>query len=64
MEAEYEKICLYCEHAAPGYDPERMLCELRGVVGSGHKCSKFIYDPLKRVPRIPKKPEHGEMPEI
>ena len=42
MDAEYEKICLYCEHAAPSYDSERMLCDLRGIVGAGHKCRKFI----------------------
>ena len=64
MESEYEKICLYCEHAAPAYDPERMLCELHGVVCSGYKCGKFIYDPLKRVPRIPKKIKEEEMPQI
>ena len=64
MDAEYEKICLYCEHAAPSYDSERMLCDLRGIVNAGHKCRKFIYDPLKRIPRPPKKPELDGMPEI
>ena len=64
MDAEYEKICLYCEHAASAYDPECMLCDIKGVVKSGFKCRKFTYDPLKRIPRIPKKKELDEVPQI
>ena len=64
MEAEYEKICLYCEHAAETYDPELMSCDLKGVVKSGFVCRKFLYDPLKRIPRIPKKIAEEDMPQI
>ena len=52
---EYEKICLYCEHAAQTSEPDLMSCELKGVVNSGFVCRKFVYDPLKRIPRVPKK---------
>ena len=64
MEPEYEKICLYCEHAAETYESDLMSCELKGVVKSGFVCRKFIYDPLKRVPRVPKKPIDVDMPQI
>ena len=64
MEAEDEKICLYCEHAAETYEPGRMLCDCKGIVSSGFRCRKFVYDPLKRVPRIPKRPQLDDMPEI
>jgi hypothetical protein len=64
METEYEKICLYCEHAAPTYEAELMSCELKGIVKSCYKCRKFIYDPLKRIPRPPKKLGEEEMPQV
>ena len=64
MEAEYEKLCLYCEFAAPTYEPDKMLCSKRGIVSCSYKCSKFIYDPLKRIPRIPKKQILDEKTEI
>lgn len=64
MEAEYEKICQYCERATPGPDPDHMTCRLRGVVECGKKCFRFVYDPLKRKPRVPKKPEFDDMPQI
>lgn len=64
MEAEYEKICLYCEHAAETYDSELMSCDIRGIVKSGFACRKFLYDPLKRIPRIPKKLTEEDMPQI
>ena len=64
MEAEYEKICLYCEHAAPSYDRDVMCCDIKGIVKCGYKCRKFIYDPLKRIPRPPKKLGEEEMPQV
>ncbi len=64
MDAEYEKICLYCEHAAPAYESDHMCCDLKGIVSSGFKCRKFIYDPLKRIPRVPKKQDDNEIPQI
>lgn len=64
MDAEYEKLCLYCEHAAPTYEPDKMLCTKRGIVSCTYKCPRFIYDPLKRVPRRQKKPVIEEKTEI
>ncbi len=49
-ERELERVCAYCENASPLYDRDFMLCQKKGVVGSGHVCRRFSYDPLKRVP--------------
>ena len=50
MDKEIEKYCKYCEKAQALYDPDTMLCPRFGVVSAMHKCRKFKYDPLKRVP--------------
>lgn len=48
---EYERLCVYCEHAAPTYEPDRMMCDKNGIVSVSYRCRKFVYDPLKRIPR-------------
>ncbi len=52
--AEYEKMCVYCEHATPIFDSAHVLCSKNGIVLCTHACKKFIYDPMKRTVR--KKP--------
>ena len=47
------KLCEFCRYAAPIAISGDMLCEKRGVVGKEYSCRKFLYDPLKRVPRRP-----------
>ncbi len=64
MQPEYEKLCMYCEHAAPTYEPDKMLCSKRGIVSCSYKCSRFVYDPLKRIPRRVKKLTLEEKEEI
>ena len=53
-DAEYEKICLYCEYALKKQtsEGEVLLCRRRRsrVKQSGH-CAEFSYDLLKRKPR-------------
>ncbi len=44
-------VCEFCEHAATINDDTNVLCGLRGIVDKEYKCKKFLYDPLKRVPR-------------
>lgn len=48
---EIEKFCKYCERAKTLSEPDRMLCEKRGIVPSDHCCRRFRYDPLKRAPQ-------------
>lgn len=48
-----EKSCGYCRYGTTLEDG-LALCIKRGVVSTTHKCRKFAYDPIKRVPVKPK----------
>lgn len=58
-------VCQFCEHAALINDECNVLCEYKGIVNREYKCKKYVYDPLKRVPRtlppIPKLSEDDVM---
>lgn len=43
------KMCIYCKHCS-NIDKDLLLCVKRGIVSADKSCSKFIYDPLKRIP--------------
>ncbi|MBQ2765466.1 MAG: hypothetical protein IJF48_00580 [Clostridia bacterium] len=45
------KICELCRFAEAISGTEDMLCKHKGAVNKEYSCRKFIYDPLKRVPR-------------
>ena len=60
---ELDKLCKYCELAAPLFNPDEMLCQKRGVVNAGYHCRAFRYDPLKRDPGPAVKPEPLLMPD-
>ncbi len=47
------KLCEFCRFAIEVPRTDDMLCEVRGVVGKEYCCRKFVYDPLKRIPRRP-----------
>lgn len=47
---EIEKYCALCEHSTPSYEDDKVLCDIKGIVSGGHKCRKYRYDPLKRIP--------------
>ncbi|MBR3998640.1 MAG: hypothetical protein IKI93_09910 [Clostridia bacterium] len=59
-----EKYCKYCEKAKTLSDPDRMLCEKRGIVSAGYSCRLFRYDPLKRTPKISRPVPSAEFIEI
>ena len=47
--------CEYCARARRAADGRVMLCSKRGIVPMYHRCRRFVYDPLKRIPyRQPK----------
>lgn len=48
-----DKICAYCEYARDSHEREFVICTKKGVVHAMGKCRKFIYDPMKRIPRTP-----------
>lgn len=62
---EIDRVCHYCENASPLQDKDYMLCSRLGVVGGGHSCRHFSYDPLKRIP-APRKhiASDVELPEL
>jgi len=48
-----ERACIYCTHGT-AIDTDQVLCTKKGVVPVGENCSKFRYDPCKRIPPKPK----------
>ncbi len=55
--AEIEPKCAYCEYCVLTQDKKTALCEKRGVTSVSDSCKKFVYDPMKRVPRKPAPPQ-------
>ena len=56
-----EKICMYCRHGRRLLVADDVLCPYHGAVVCSHTCSKFIYDPILRQPRItPELPKYSE----
>lgn len=50
-----EPACGCCENGKLTADGERVLCKRKGVCAPYDHCSKFVYAPLKRIPkRVPK----------
>ncbi len=50
--------CEYCEHGRLATDQVMILCPKKGLVAPTYACRKYLYDPLRRVPRQqPKLPE-------
>ena len=47
------KSCTYCKYGTK-MDQEAILCIKHGVVCKEKGCSKFSYDPYKRIPARPK----------
>lgn len=43
--------CEYCKRGTATPDKQMVLCPKSGVVSPFYSCKKFLYDPLKRVPR-------------
>ncbi len=43
--------CQYCEHGRPTADGRMILCPKKGVVSPFFACRRFLYAPLKRVPK-------------
>ena len=56
--ATISPACEYCLHGRRAADDKMILCSLRGVVSPYYQCRKYVYDPLRRIPRRqPKLPE-------
>ncbi len=51
-----EPSCNYCEHGRAMRGQDLILCDKKGVVAPYYSCKKFMYAPLKRVPKPRPKP--------
>ena len=47
-----EPMCVYCARGRRLSDDE-ILCKKVGVVAPDHRCRRFEYDPLRRIPSKP-----------
>ena len=46
-----EPACAYCEHGDYTSDHKSILCVKRGIVAPSYSCRKYLYAPLKRIPK-------------
>ncbi len=46
-----EPACSCCEFGRPSSDQAMVVCRKFGPVAPYYSCKKFVYDPLKRVPK-------------
>ena len=44
-----DRYCSYCLHCTK-LNESQVLCTKQGVVAASSQCSKFRYDPCKRIP--------------
>ena len=50
---DYVKTCALCENASVLKGGNGILCKQKGIVSEDYSCRKFVYDPLKRTPKLP-----------
>lgn len=48
-----EPSCGYCEHGDIAKEGFTVFCKKKGIVSVTDNCRKFLYAPLKRVPKRP-----------
>lgn len=48
-----EATCEFCVFGRRSSDGKAILCPKKGVMPLYHHCRKFVYDPLKRIPKRP-----------
>ncbi|MEG1773786.1 MAG: hypothetical protein RR320_02910 [Oscillospiraceae bacterium] len=53
FDSHIEPACAYCALGEPTQDGEAILCERRGIVLPSYHCRKYVYDPLRRTPKLP-----------
>lgn len=52
-----EPACQYCALGSPAQEEGMILCTRNGLVEIEYHCSRYTYDPLRRIPkRQPKLP--------
>lgn len=43
--------CSYCEFGDRSKDGDKVVCEKNGLVEPDSSCKKWVYDPIKRIPK-------------
>ena len=43
--------CSYCLFGNRSREGNKVLCEKQGLVDADYSCKKWVYDPIKRVPK-------------
>lgn len=43
--------CSYCAYGNRSKEGNKVLCEKQGLVDTDYACKKWVYDPIKRVPK-------------
>lgn len=51
---DYVMVCALCENATVLKGGNGILCRQKGIVSEDYSCRKFVYDPLKRAPKLPR----------
>lgn len=49
--------CAYCLKGETAVDGVSVFCKRKGIVKSDYACRRFKYDPLRRIPNIPRELE-------
>ena len=56
-----DHACEYCLNGKITEDRKMVLCEHKGIVAPFYSCRKYVYDPLKRIPKRQNKlPKYNE----
>lgn len=46
--------CSYCKIGTYSEDRSVIFCKYKGVIEERYSCRRFQYDPIKRVPKLPR----------
>ena len=47
-----QPACKYCAENFKSIGETQVLCQRKGVVLADYSCRRFLYDPLKRIPKV------------
>lgn len=50
---KHDVDCSYCKFGYVLTNGEDCICDKYGIIERKYECSKFVYEPLKRVPSPP-----------
>jgi len=58
---DYREVCENCFFGVLSPEKNCVFCSQTGIVKNEYSCKKYKYDPLKRIPKRPKKlPSYNE----